>query len=326
MKSPAEPIGRHDEVDTVPKPRVTLGLPVYNGERYVGQAIDTILAQTYTDFVLLIGDNCSTDRTEEICRRYAEADARIVYHRHPQNIGAGPNFNYLFDISDGEYFKWCPHDDLMAPEYLDRCVAQLDANPDAVLCHTDTLLIDASGDIFAQGSALPRGPASRAPAERFCGFVMRSRLCYEVLGVIRASALRRTQLHQPYFGSDRALLAALMLQGRFLGVAEPLFMNRRHAEAFSESAVRGVRVSTQWYDPRLVARRPPIVSRLYRDYWRLACEADIPLGQKLACCGALLLWPFKPRNVIEFVREGMQYLPDPVAENLRRGKHLLFGR
>ena len=107
---------------TTRTPRVTIGLPVYNGEDFLESALDTLLAQTYTDFELVIADNASTDRTGEICRRAAR-DARVRYHRNDENVGAMRNFNRVFELARGEYFMWAAHDDAHEPDYLRRCVS-----------------------------------------------------------------------------------------------------------------------------------------------------------------------------------------------------------
>jgi glycosyltransferase involved in cell wall biosynthesis len=100
------------------KPRVSLGMPVYNGERYLEKTFDSVLAQTYKDFELVISDNGSTDRTQAICERYAKMDSRVKYHRNSKNIGIAPNFNRVYELSPSEYFKWTDYDDLLAPEFL----------------------------------------------------------------------------------------------------------------------------------------------------------------------------------------------------------------
>ena len=86
--------------------RVSIGLPVYNGEKYLEQALISILSQTYTDFELIISDNASTDRTQAICREYAAKDPRIRYYCNEENLGAAPNHNRVFELASGEYFKW----------------------------------------------------------------------------------------------------------------------------------------------------------------------------------------------------------------------------
>ena len=123
----------------VPEPAVSVGLPVYNGERYLAEAIESVLRQTFADFELVISDNASTDRTAEICRSFARADGRVRYHRNEANLGALPNFNRVFDLGRGRYFKWAAHDDVLRPELLRRCVDVLEDNRDAVVCESDAL-------------------------------------------------------------------------------------------------------------------------------------------------------------------------------------------
>jgi len=115
------------------KPRVSIGLPVYNGENYLEEAIDSILAQTYKDFELIISDNASTDRTPDICQAYANKDPRIRYYRNEKNIGAAVNFNRVFELSSSEYFKWAAHDDIIAPDYISECIEILDNDDSIVL-------------------------------------------------------------------------------------------------------------------------------------------------------------------------------------------------
>ena len=127
-------------------PKVSIGMPVYNGDRYLGSAVESLLAQTFGDFSIVIVDNASTDGTEAIGREFAKRDRRVRYHRNPENIGGGPNFNRAFDMAnDAPYFKWAAHDDLHAPDFLAECVAVLDRRSDVVLCHCETEHIDENG-------------------------------------------------------------------------------------------------------------------------------------------------------------------------------------
>src|SRR5580698_10572389 len=141
-------------------PRLTVGLPVYNGENYLAQSLEALLGQTYTDFELLISDNTSTDDTASICAHYQTADPRIRYIRQARNIGCAPNHNFVVGEARGEFFKWAAHDDLYAADLLERCVDALDKYPDVVLAHSFTALIDGSGTVteaikYAVNSASP---------------------------------------------------------------------------------------------------------------------------------------------------------------------------
>ena len=93
-------------------------MPVYNGELFIRQAIDSLLAQTFSKFELIISDNCSTDDTEAICREYASRDQRIRYFRHSENRGAIFNFNFVLEQARGEYFMWAAHDDLWDEHWI----------------------------------------------------------------------------------------------------------------------------------------------------------------------------------------------------------------
>src|SRR5215813_13707549 len=130
------------------KPRVTIGLPVYNGERFLEQTLDSLLVQSYADFELIISDNASTDRTEEICRVYALKERRIRYSRNEANRGYAWNYNHLFALSTGEYFKWATADDVCQPNYLARCVDVLDSDPSIVLAFPKTRFIDETGELL----------------------------------------------------------------------------------------------------------------------------------------------------------------------------------
>ena len=127
------------------RPRVSVGLPVCNGENYLDAAVRSILSQDYEDFELVISDNASTDRTQEICLDFARQDPRVKYSRLAANCGAVSNFQRVFRLSTGDYFKWAAHDDVCTPDFLERCVAVLERDPAVVLCCGQTQLINDDG-------------------------------------------------------------------------------------------------------------------------------------------------------------------------------------
>ncbi|MDH3692420.1 MAG: glycosyltransferase, partial [Gammaproteobacteria bacterium] len=136
------------------KPRVSIALPVYEGEALVGRAIETTLAQSFEDFELIISDNASTDGTEDICRSYAAQDQRVSYHRNQTNIGASRNFNRAFELCSGHYFKWQAHDDEVAPNFLERCVEVLDEDASVVSAFSRMSVIDEQGAIIRENVPL----------------------------------------------------------------------------------------------------------------------------------------------------------------------------
>src|SRR5581483_2124327 len=130
-------------------PKVSIGLPVFNGERYLAETIQSILAQTFSDFELIISDNASTDRTEDICRSFAAVDGRIRYVRNKHNIGAVGNYNNVQRLARGAYFRWANYDDLIAPNMVARCVEVLDNEPTVILAYTKSQLIDQDGVVLS---------------------------------------------------------------------------------------------------------------------------------------------------------------------------------
>lgn len=232
---------------TCKNPRISIGLPVFNGENYLGAALDALLAQTYTDFELVVCDNASTDATEAICRRYAAADSRIRYYRNPSNLGAGANFNRVFELSTGTYFKWAAHDDLIGPTYLERCITALECQPDAILAQSLVGIIDAAGALHDVADNDLQLAASTRPSRRFAALARQPRHCWEQFGLIRRDLLAKTALIAPYSWSDVALCAELALLGRFVLVPEVLFFNRHHTARFSQTVLFDREASWRWW-------------------------------------------------------------------------------
>lgn len=212
-------------------PRVSLAIPVYNGANFIGEALESLLSQTFRDLEIVISDNASTDSTPGICRSFAERDARIRYCRLPRNIGAGPNFNHAFRLGRGEFFKWCAHDDLISPEYVERCIATLERRPDAVLAFGRTICIDENGAEIEWKKRRFMPPLEHEdPAVRLGVTIRSAETCFPIFGLFRADALRRSTLRWAYYGTDRALLAEIALLGKVVLVEEALFYNRDHGK------------------------------------------------------------------------------------------------
>lgn len=228
-----------------PAAKLSIGLPVYNGERFLPQALDHLLAQTFRDFEIIVSDNASTDRTSQICREYATRDSRIRYCRNDSNLGAVANFNRTFELSAAPLFKWAAHDDLHLNTYLERCVRLLDGDSGIVLAHSGTAFIGDDGQEFPFDSDTetyvdPKTGTRQRPDsaaigdspvafERFRHVLSSARWGSHMFAVIRRAALRQTQLLPNFAGSDRAMLAELALLGRFRSVPERLYLKRFHA-------------------------------------------------------------------------------------------------
>jgi glycosyltransferase involved in cell wall biosynthesis len=294
------------------RPKVTIGLPVFNGAEFLAAAIESILGQTYRDFELIISDNASTDATRDICLGYASRDGRIKYIRQDRNIGAGPNHNFCFKQASGEYFRWASHDDLLEPRYLEACVAMLDRDLSAVLCHSKTRIIGDKGEAFATHLAGLDSPRS---SERFGAIILKPHWCVEMFGLIRASSLAQTHVMSNYFGGDKTMLAELALLGRFLHVPEPLFINRDHPgrsmravpfhrrQAFHNTASRRQRV-THW--------------ALYTDYWRAVHRLVQDKREKARCYGKLAHWWFANMHFLRLALDVMYLVAPGAASSMFR--------
>ncbi|HDL48800.1 MAG TPA: glycosyltransferase family 2 protein [Actinobacteria bacterium] len=235
-------------------PKLSVGMPVFNGEAFLAQAIDSILAQTFSEFELIISDNGSTDGTEQICRHYARIDDRVAYFRQSSNLGAAANYNFVFHKATGRYFKWASHDDLIAPTMLEQCVGVLDSDfEDVILAYPKTRLDHSdgtAGELYED--RLDLGHTS--PHERLYHLVSNVTLCNAVFGVIRSDALRKTRLIGAFASSDEVLLAELALLGRFREVPEYLFVRRLHQDR-SVVAHSDPQDRTAWFDPNARHKR-----------------------------------------------------------------------
>jgi len=267
-------------------PKISIGMPVYNGENYLERAIRTVLDQTFEDFELIICDNDSSDGTEAICRRFADEDQRIRYIRHPENIGAAANFRYSFHESRGEYFKWAAHDDTFAPTYLEKTCRGLDEAPDAVLAHSITEIVDPDGKCMEVYDPADFKVDSTSRKERFAGRLKALR-CIEVFGLMRRSALAKTELLGPHVAHDRTLLNEMTLKGRFVIAPERLFFNQDHEARFTR-VFHGSQAQLNWYQPGQSNKK-----RAWRQ-WTIYTKAakaireNVPAGERLGCYATLL--------------------------------------
>lgn len=279
------------------KPRVTLGMPVYNGDNFLPKAIDSVLAQSFGDFELIISDNASTDSTAEICLDYAARDARVHYSRNPENVGLVNNHNLLVELAAGEFLMWIAHDDVLDKDYLARCVELLDRNPDAVLCFAQTSNIGEDGRPLVR-ELNPRRIAqenmktdSQDPRVRYREIIQLHHACEPVYGLIRTQLLRQTRLHGKYADSDRVFLAELAFLGRFLMIREPLFFHREHDQR-SVHAYPSRQARTTLMDPSQAGK---IVFPYWREFVEfLICvrKSPLPPGTRFACYWETLRWMF----------------------------------
>jgi len=274
-------------------PVVSIGLPVYNGARYLEQALQSILNQTFRNFELIISDNASTDATESICRRYADVDNRIRYYRNERNLGAAANYNLVIHLARGRYFRHAAHDDVLAPTNIERCAAVLNEWPDVVLAYPRMIMIDAAGaQIETREHSLELGDPR--PSARFAKYAYQcdeGSMCDPVFGLFRMSALRETNLLGAYIAADMILLGEIALRGRIVEIPEYLFFERYHAEG-SVLSNPSLDDRAAWFDlnsrGKLINQAPH-----FRWFWELcrAIErASLDQRERFACYIAMRHW------------------------------------
>ncbi|MEM9037017.1 MAG: glycosyltransferase family 2 protein [Actinomycetota bacterium] len=284
-------------------PRVSLGLPVFDGEVYLEETLASIEEQTFGDFELIICDNASTDRTEEICRKLAARDPRVRYQRNDRNLGAAPNYNLAFELATGEYFKWVAYDDVLEPRFLETCVTALDeADDDVVLVYPRTVIIDGEGaEVGLYEDRLDLRESSLS--KRLVHFASTWRLCNPVFGLIRADVLATTSLIGAYPSSDVTLLGELAIHGRYLELDQPLFHRRIHSRSSRQGELTMEEVEA-WFDTSAATRKRRRwlkVSPRTGVFWRLVgsiATADHPVPSRLVAAPAFAgAWWFRRARV-----------------------------
>ncbi|HZF16509.1 MAG TPA: glycosyltransferase family A protein [Steroidobacteraceae bacterium] len=274
-------------------PRVSIGMPVYNGERWLATTIDSLRRQTFADFELIISDNASEDQSAAICLRHAAEDARIRYLRQPSNIGANRNYLAVLREARGPYFKWASSNDLCAPEFLERCVTLLDRRPDAVLaCPRTALFQQVIADAIAYECDVE--VEEDDPALRFAGVLQRMRLNNSFNGILRTAALRRALPMGTFWAADVVLMADLALIGKLALLPERHFFRRMSAE--SATSLRGREAIERHFEPTV---RRPLLWQHWKYHLRLlrvALRSAPGVSQKLRAAGFAVRFMVWARN------------------------------
>jgi len=274
------------------KPKLSIGLPVYNGEKYLERALDSLLGQDFKDFELIISDNASTDGTAEICKAYANRDHRIRYFRNEENRGATWNHRYVLDLAEGQYFKWAAHDDECYPAMLRRCVEVLDqADPSVALVYPRFEFINEAGEGIMK-NVDPNwdrvATTARTPHQRLAHVIWRNYFGQGIYGIVRVEFLRQAS---PYgrIVPDWIKMAEMAMLGKIIEVPEVLFRMRRHGD---NTAVqfKHWRDLLAWHDPSQKRRSPlvPYEMVIVMEYVKAVRHTPLPLIEKLLCEGLAL--------------------------------------
>jgi glycosyltransferase involved in cell wall biosynthesis len=272
-------------------PKVSIGLPVYNGEKYLQSAVNSILQQDYTDFELVISDNASSDATEAICRDYAAKDPRVRYSRNPCNIGLAPNHNRVFHLSRGEFFKWVAHDDEYPRQMIKRYVEAFAAAPPSVsMVYSVCECIDEFGNpLGTKSDHVDKNDAQ--PARRLAHLLWHASIYNCTYGLIRSAMLRKTRLYGSFPMADRVWISELAMLGMFIEIAEPLLRLRLHGDR-SLSQHKNAQALRELFDPANKTKRPllSLEGRVQLELLRSAWLIPPRFSDKLECvCVALVV-------------------------------------
>jgi glycosyltransferase involved in cell wall biosynthesis len=218
-------------------PLVSVGFPVFNGERHVREALDSLCAQVYPNFEVIISDNCSTDNTYAICQDYVKRDPRFRLSQMDKNRGAVHNSLFVLAQAKGEFFFWAAHDDCRAPTYISSCVRMFRENPETIIAFSRVAFIDLESrplegftynDMDTAGMDLPGRVEKLAKVLNW----------YAIYGMFRTSLLRSLDYKQ-CFGGDIIVLMKLLERGVVSIAPEPLFIYRVRPKTAADD-VRGV--------------------------------------------------------------------------------------
>ena len=277
-------------MDSKQPPKVSIGLPVYNGESRIKRAVDTILGQDFQDFELVIADNASTDRTRAICEEYAAQDKRVRYFRNETNIGVNPNHDKVFHLSQGTYFGWFADDVEYLPGMLSRCVREIDAAPGSVVLVYPRCSIIKDGQAIAEDQQYCIQSAHPRPYKRLETVIKRVYYVNQLFGLARRAALAKTRLNGLYASSDYVLLGELALLGEIRELPETLVQRRIDSDRGTAAVIQNEQVWKAWSGAKKGASPARLSNRerLALEYLRAAWRAPILPTDKLLCLARIL--------------------------------------
>ena len=263
--------------DTSKFPRVTIGLPVYNGEQFLPRTMENLLALDYPNFEIIISDNASEDSTETICRHYAGLDGRIRYSRNLSNLGPVGNSRKIAEMCTSPYIMWATDHDLRHPSYISRLLREFDQDPGVVLAYSRTIFIDVEDKVKEYAPDLLE--TRELPAvERFRKIMWHYLWGNMVFGLYRTDAFRKL-LEQEFncAAMDHLQMAFLSLLGSIAQVDEFLFYRRDNRPEEDERATR--RRQLEWCVKEGLARVVPMTMMAY-GHVKVVQESTLPVAEK----------------------------------------------
>lgn len=282
-----------------PAPLVSIGLNCFKAERWIGECLDSILAQTIQDFEIVISDNASPDRTVAVCEEYAARDPRIRIHRYDRNVGVARNTNKVFELSRGEYFCWASANDCYAPDFLERCLApmQADGAIDLVAPQIATFEVDRN---HAEPDPKHFAGTSESSLDRIIGLLTSVRDGRLFRGLYRRTALVTTMPLSTRFGHDITLVARIAARGKVVTIGgDPLFFIRCAPGTATHTIPAHLRV--KHYEPE-DGLKTYILHRTINqiELWKIALSAAKTVPARLHAAVRMLRVSYRWKSEIYF--------------------------
>jgi glycosyltransferase involved in cell wall biosynthesis len=280
------------------EPRVSIGLPVYNGALFLAESIESILGQTFRDFELIISDNGSSDATQSICQEYASRDSRVHYYREEENLGCAWNYNRVFELARGEYFTWAADDDIHLPTFLSKSVEVLDRHPEVLWCFCRHSHIDSDGRVLSVAEGRDASflnttgwdRTSPKPHQRFQSILL-SHSGVDIYALHRRATVATTGVYQPYYGSEKVLLGELALLGKYYEIPETLFHLRVHPKA--SGSLKTEAELQHYIDPHVQPRFSFMRLRLLHAHWDALHRFKLGFVERTRCYLVLMRYLFQ---------------------------------
>lgn len=295
------------------RPLLTVGVPVYNGARFLEQTLQGLADQDLADIEVIISDNGSTDATAEIAERFARLDPRFTVLRSEVNRGVPWNWNRVLEQARAPFFMWNAADDVVRPGHLARCRQALLDHPEASIAFSRVVLVDVDNVVVGEMDDDGLDFVSRSPSQRVDHFL--DRHVYQVIGfggVMRTPVIQAMGGLPAFYGGDIALGVAMAMRQPWVQVPEQLFYSRRHDAQTNKVQGCDVLDQVRTYDPAWT--RPLAFPQWYLNHRLLveAAGAPVPLLERGRAVGHVLRrwtvpnWRFFPfdikRNVIRMTR------------------------
>lgn len=273
-------------------PTVTIGMPVFNGEKYIREALDSVLAQTYQDFELIISDNASNDKTQAICIDYSERDARVKYFRQHQNLGGHWNFNFVAQTAKGPLFTWLAHDDILEPNFLEESVEYMSRRSNTVLVVGDFKIIDGDGmELGIEKLEKIRGHVEwNKRCVEFFKYPI-SNVLFCIYGMMKSDTCKWVSQSVPapklLGGSEAPILTRFAVAGEIASIPTVLRQYRRHAASVCTSEAAELSKISIFY--RSAIRIKSLCGRRF-DQLRVLLCSDLPTRTKISLIIRILFW------------------------------------